>query len=75
MGAQRRHDFVYQRSRKPTYLPGITLSERITATTDIAEAVAGKSLVVVAVPVKAVRATLESARAVLVARRGLVVPG
>ena len=47
----------------PTYLPGITLSERITATTDIAEAVAGKSLVVVAVPVKAVRATLESARA------------
>ena len=47
----------------PTYLPGITLSERITATTDIAEAVAGKPLVVVAVPVKAVRATLESARA------------
>ena len=47
----------------PTYLPGITLSERITATTDIAEAVAGKPLVVVAVLVKAVRATLESARA------------
>ena len=47
----------------PTYLPGITLSERIEATTDIARAVSGKQLVVVAVPVKAVRATLEAARA------------
>ena len=47
----------------PTYLPGIELSERINATTDIAEAVAGRELVVVAVPVKAVRATLEPARA------------
>ena len=46
----------------PTYLPGIELSERINATTDIAEAVAGRSLVVVAVPVKAVRATLSAAR-------------
>ena len=47
----------------PTYLPGITLSERIEATTDIARAVSGKQLVVVAVPVKAVRVTLEAARA------------
>ena len=46
----------------PTYLPGIALSERISATTDIAEAVAGRELVVVAVPVKAVRATLSAAR-------------
>ena len=46
----------------PTYLPGIALSERISATTDIAEAVAGCELVVVAVPVKAVRATLSAAR-------------
>ena len=46
----------------PTYLPGIALSERIGATTDIAEAVAGRELVVVAVPVKAVRATLSAAR-------------
>ena len=46
----------------PTYLPGITLSERICATTDIASAVSGEQLVVVAVPVKAVRATLEAAR-------------
>lgn len=46
----------------PTYLPGIALSERINATTDIAEAVAGRELVVVAVPVKAVRATLSAAR-------------
>ena len=44
-------------------MPGITLSERIEATTDIARAVSGKQLVVVAVPVKAVRATLEAARA------------
>ena len=46
----------------PSYLPGITLSERISATGDIADAVEGKPLVVVAVPVKAVRRTLESAR-------------
>lgn len=46
----------------PTYLPGITLSERICATTDIASAVSGEQLVVVAVPVKGVRATLEAAR-------------
>lgn len=43
----------------PTYLPGITLSDRIDATEDIASAVAGRQLVVVAVPVKAVRPTLE----------------
>ena len=46
----------------PSYLPGTTLSERISATSDIADAVEGKPLVVVAVPVKAVRRTLESAR-------------
>lgn len=46
----------------PTYLPGIELSGHINATTDIAEAVAGRELVVVAVPVKAVRATLSAAR-------------
>ena len=46
----------------PTYLPGIELSGRINATTDIAEAVAGRELVVVAVPVQAVRATLSAAR-------------
>lgn len=44
----------------PTYLPGITLSDRIDATEDIASAVAGRQLVVVAVPVKAVRLTLEA---------------
>ena len=43
-------------------LPGIALSERISATTDIAEAVSSCELVVVAVPVKAVRATLSAAR-------------
>ena len=46
----------------PTYLPGIALSDRISATVEITEAVAGHELVVVAVPVKAVRATLSAAR-------------
>ena len=46
----------------PTYLPGIALSDRISATAEITEAVAGRELVVVAVPVKAVRATLSAAR-------------
>ena len=58
----------------PTYLPGITLSERITATTDIAEAVARKPLVVVAVPVKAVRATLEAARQSFVPNMNSITP-
>ena len=44
----------------PTYLPGIALSERISATTDIAEAVAGRELVVVAVPVATLSAARES---------------
>lgn len=47
----------------PTYLPGITLSDRIDATSDIAQAVTGRRLIVVAVPVSAVRSTLEAARA------------
>ena len=59
----------------PTYLPGITLSERITATTDIAEAVAGKSLVVVAVPRQGRARDAGIRTRVLRARRGLVVPG
>ena len=46
----------------PTYLPGISLSDHISATAEITEAVAGRELVVVAVPVKAVRATLSAAR-------------
>ena len=58
VGAQHQHHLVHQ----PTDLPGIALSERISATTDIAEAVTGRELAVVAVPVKAVRATLSAAR-------------
>ena len=45
-----------------SYLPGIELSERISATSDIAQAVEGSQMIVVAVPVAAVRPTLESAR-------------
>lgn len=62
VGAQRRHHLVHQRGENPTYLPGIALSDRISATAEITEAVAGHELVVVAVPVKAVRATLSAAR-------------
>src|SRR5258706_560476 len=40
------------------FLPGYALSEQISLTSDIAEAVAGASIVVVAVPSEAVRATL-----------------
>lgn len=43
------------------HLKGIRLSDTICATTDICEAVEGKDLVVVAVPVEAVRSTISSA--------------
>ena len=46
----------------PRYVPDLVLSESITATGDLHEAVDGADLLVVAIPVKAVRATLEAAR-------------
>ena len=42
----------------PTYLPGIALSDRISATAEITEAVAGRELVVVAVPSQSARDVL-----------------
>jgi glycerol-3-phosphate dehydrogenase (NAD(P)+) len=47
------------------FLPGYTLGEHISPTADIASAVAGASLVVLAVPSEAVRATLTAATAAL----------
>ena len=44
------------------YVPDLVLSDSIRATCDITEAVQGADLVVVAIPVKAVRSTLEAAR-------------
>ncbi|AOS46918.1 NAD(P)H-dependent glycerol-3-phosphate dehydrogenase [Pauljensenia hongkongensis] len=45
----------------PAYLPGIELPGSVRATTDLRGAVSGADLVVVAVPVKAVRPTMEAA--------------
>src|SRR5260221_4426604 len=55
------------------FLPGYALSEHITPTFDMAEAVAGASMLVVAVPSHAVRATLAVAQAQLSAEATLVV--
>jgi len=46
----------------PRYVPDLVLSESISATVDLYEAVEGADLLIVAIPVKAVRATLEAAR-------------
>ena len=46
----------------PRYVPDLVLSESISATGDLHEAVDGADLLIVAIPVKAVRATLEAAR-------------
>ncbi len=54
-------DFINS-GENATYLPGIELSDVISATTDLAAAVTGADLVVVAVPVAAIRPTLEAAR-------------
>ena len=45
----------------PAYLPGIELPGSVRATTDLRGAVSGADLVVVAVPVRAVRPTMEAA--------------
>ena len=55
------------------FLPGYVLSEQISPTSDIAEAVAGASIVVVAVPSEAVRATLAAAAGSLSPAATLVV--
>ena len=44
----------------PRYVPDLVLSESISATCDLRQAVDGADLLIVAIPVKAVRATLEA---------------
>ncbi|MGO3797577.1 MAG: NAD(P)H-dependent glycerol-3-phosphate dehydrogenase, partial [Pauljensenia sp.] len=53
-------DFVNSHENS-TYLPGIHLSDTVSATTDLGGAVRGAELVAVAVPVSAVRATVAAA--------------
>ncbi|MGJ3509489.1 NAD(P)H-dependent glycerol-3-phosphate dehydrogenase [Enemella sp. A6] len=51
-------DEINHTHRNGAYLPGVDLPETITATTDVTEAVAGTSMVVLAVPAQALRAQL-----------------
>src|SRR3954470_16517507 len=55
----------YERENRE-FLPGYALSEQISATADMADAVDGASMVVVAVPSEAVRSTLSAAAPALV---------
>ena len=55
-------DFINS-GENASYLPGIELSDVIEATSDLATAVEGADLVVVALPVAAIRPTLEAGRA------------
>jgi glycerol-3-phosphate dehydrogenase (NAD(P)+) len=48
--------------RNPAYLPGISLSPAMRVTGDVAEAVAGARIVVLAVPTQGMRATAERCR-------------
>ena len=54
-------DFINS-GENATYLPGIELSDQISASTSIEEVVTGAQLIVIAVPVAGVRSTLEAAR-------------
>lgn len=54
-------DFISS-GENASYLPGIELSDRISATTELASVLKGAQLIVVAVPVAAVRPSLASAR-------------
>lgn len=54
-------DFINS-GENATHLPGIELSDQISASTSIEEVVTGAQLIVIAVPVAGVRSTLEAAR-------------
>ena len=49
---------VRERHENPDYLPGVRLPDRLTATADAAQAVAGADVVVLAVPSQSLRANL-----------------
>lgn len=63
---------TYDRENR-AFLPGYALSEHVSPTADMSEALTDASLVVVAVPSKAVRATLAAAAPALAADATLVV--
>ncbi|MFF1560948.1 NAD(P)H-dependent glycerol-3-phosphate dehydrogenase [Streptomyces sp. NPDC058279] len=57
----RRHDIaaaINQRHENPRYLPGAVLPGRVTATTDVAEAVQGAEFVFLSIPAQTLRANL-----------------
>jgi glycerol-3-phosphate dehydrogenase (NAD(P)+) len=56
---------VNGRHENPGYLPGLPLSPRVKATTDVESAAAGTELVVMAVPSQAVRGFLQASHLVL----------
>ncbi|NVJ23910.1 MULTISPECIES: NAD(P)H-dependent glycerol-3-phosphate dehydrogenase [Myxococcus] len=56
---------INTRHENPTYLPGIPISERVRATQDLEEALAGAEMVVLATPSHATREVLARARAFL----------
>ena len=55
-------DEVNTHKQNSKYLPGLTLNKHISATTDLAEAVAWADLLIMGVPSKAMRLTLEKAK-------------
>ena len=56
---------IEQERENKVFLPGVTLSERLRPTNDLAAAVAGKSLVVVVVPSHVMRVTAEKMAAAI----------
>lgn len=63
---------VNTRGENPRYLPGITLDDGLTATVDLAGAVAGADCVLAVVPAQAMRALLENLAGLLPAGAPLV---
>ena len=70
--ADHARDLLRDRENR-AFLPGYALSEQVSATADMAEALANASIVLVAVPSDAVRATLVAAKAALASDVTLVV--
>ena len=57
-------DAIAHRHESPGYLPGVRLPDQVGATTDAAAALSGADLVVLAVPVQQLRATLARAEGI-----------
>lgn len=55
-------DDVNNNNKNERYLPGLTLNSKLSATSNLEEAISTADLVVMGVPSKAMRATLENAR-------------